>query len=36
MIHIKDDEAVEMELLEIKILQILDIDNPYQEQEMQL
>jgi len=33
--HIKDDEADEMEALEIKILQTLDIDNPYQEQEIQ-
>ena len=33
--HIEDDAADEMEALEIKILQTLDIDNPYQEQEIQ-
>lgn len=29
--HIKDDEAIKMESLEIKVLQQLNIDNPYQE-----
>ncbi len=29
--HIEDDEAEQMEALEISILQTLDIDNPYQE-----
>jgi len=32
--HIKDNEAEEMEALEITILQSLNIDNPYQEKEL--
>jgi len=31
--HIEDDDAVEMEAKEILVLQQLQIDNPYQEQE---
>ncbi|XPF93932.1 rRNA maturation RNase YbeY [Colwellia sp. RE-S-Sl-9] len=29
--HIKEDEAIEMESIEIRLLSILGIDNPYQE-----